>query len=374
MLSADFKSFVTGTSVPAVWIIFALLQLLACKSRTFNAAPESDLQSVERVDVDRRNILTTNRFDLITPTGERVFAAAKEWMRVQEREASLFAAPFQGANNISRVFEMAGLSSYSSPVATDIMKAVRNKGGLSLTLPKNKKLAAASLEKYFGGLPPAGTLMVACRKEDCSATAGESFLAFAGDIDSSDLLQIYHNNSYAPENRPWRPHMIPLEWFRLGFTRKWMPTPWLSGQRDSRGGLTEIESVLPEIEQLDPENYFVSLYVIAEIVEELKSGAGVVTDGAGSVMPHKGRLQNLQTFSHADSPPLAECKKLKTNGEALAFLREKPQGRALCRFTPATPLEKLSLSGSWSQVKGVCPDGRVTTGFVLSAHVVPSCE
>jgi hypothetical protein len=354
--------------------VFAGGVLSSCKMRTFNTPAQSDLQDVEKVEFERKTILSSHRFDLITASGERIFAAAKEWMPDQEKNATLFASANQHANNISRVLEMAGLTAYSSPAGSDILSAVRKSGGLIFTLPHNKQLAADQIEKVFGGKIPAGVLLSACRRENCAARSGENFWGITGDVDSNDFVLVYHNNSYRPENRPWRPYMIPLAWFRQGYSHKWMSTPWIGRQRDSRGMLTEIHPVLPQIDQFDFLNSTVSLVVLPEIAVELKKGTAVVTDGAGSIMPAKFALQN---FPVADLPELglpSDCKKLKTHSEISAFLRDKPQGNILCKFTFATPLEKVSVAGSWTEVKGVCPDGRSAGGFVFSAHVVPSCE
>jgi hypothetical protein len=374
MLFAEFKKFMKQNSLHALTALFAIVILNTCKSRTFNAVQESDLLQVEQVEFERGKILETYRFELITPTGERLFAAAKEWMRAQEAGAAQFAGPSSCANNISRVFEMAGINSYSSPVPADIVNAIRSRGGLSVTLSRNRKIAAEEIQKYFGGALPAGTLVSSCRSENCSGHSIDNTLGIVGEVDSSELIQVYHNNSYRPENRPWQPHMIPLTWYRQGYQRKWMPTPWISLSRDAQSVPVEIKTVLPEIEQLDPENFRVSLTLIPEILTELKNGQAVVSDGAGAVMPYSRRLQNVQTVSQPQQALLADCKKLKTNTETVAYLREQPKGQGICRFTHATPLEKIAQSGRWTKVKGVCPDGRLSTGYVLSAYLVPACE
>jgi len=356
--------------------VFAGLAISSCKSRTFNLENEvdADFLKARTVSVDREVVLKKHRFDVMTPTGERIFAASRAWMQAQEIEAGLYSQPFQSANNISRILELAGLSVYSSPIIADVMNAVRNRGGWLISLPQNADLRIETLERYFGGNLPAGTLISGCSSKDCSGTFAQSELGIVGEIDANDHQQIYHNNGFRPENRPWRPHMIPLSWFRQGYQYKWMPTPWISRQRDSRGVLVEARVVLPEIEAFDPSKSFVTLAVIPEILTEIKKGQAVVSDGVGEIMPIGSRLQNLQTSEPPVHPPMAECKKIKTNTPVAVHLRSEPEGKSICRFTLGTPLEKVSLASGWMQVKGICPDGRMTTGYVRSALVVPVCE
>lgn len=366
----------TGDAVLVIAAVFAGLMLSSCKSRNFNAENEADadLLGVNTVSVDREVVLKKHRFDLITSTGEKIFAASRAWMQAQEPEAYLYSQPIQCANNVSRIFEMAGLSGYSSPIISDVINTVRSRGGWVIPLPQNADLRVEILERYFGGNLPAGTLISGCSSKNCSGISAQAELGIIGEIDANDHLQVYHNNGFRPENRPWRPHMIPLSWFRQGYQRKWMPTPWISRQRDARGGLVEARVVLPEIEAFDPSKSFVTLAVIPEILDEIKKGQAVVSDGVGEIMPFGLRLQNVQTPEPPVHMHLAECKKIKTNTPVPVHLRGEPEGKSICRLTLGTPLEKVSLAGRWMQVKGICPDGRVTTGYVRSAFVAPVCE
>lgn len=355
-------------------IVAVLTQGVSCKQRFFNAQEDSDLQTTPRVRFDREQLLKTNRFDQITPTGERIFAASVQWMRDQENEADIFARPAQCANNVSRVLEMAGITAYSSPLLTDVVASAQRRGGLVITLPKETRSIAQVLESKFAGSLPVGTLVSGCLRADCRGDAGDGHISIVGDLDANGHIQLYHNNWYRPENRPWRPYMIPLWWYQLGYTRKWMPTPWLGRQRDSRGGLTDVGVVLPEIDDLDPTNYFLTLTIIPEILAEMRAGQQLVTDGAGSIMPLPRRdTEQLSESMVAQFSPV-NCKNLKTVSAFPTSLRDRPSGKLFCRLSPGSPLERMAVEGNWTQAKGVCSDGRIGVGYVSSALVVPACE
>lgn len=241
---------------------------------------------IQAVPYNRSDLLANNKIGLITPTGERILASAKHWMKAQEKEASRFAQPAQCAVNVSRVLEDADLTRYSSPLVPEMVERVRSAGGLVVKLPKGKRAIAAVIEKTFHGRIPVGTFVSGCLNEDCSGEAGDGHISLVGDSDSSGQVQLYHNNWYRPDNEGgiWKPHMIPLAWYQKGFLRKWMPTPWLYLHRTPESGRVEnISVILPAIDDLDPTNYFVTLSVPREVLRELKKGQGVQTDGLGKV-------------------------------------------------------------------------------------------
>ncbi|MEN9824463.1 MAG: hypothetical protein RI953_208 [Pseudomonadota bacterium] len=356
--------------------IFAAGLFSSCKQRSFNAESEdSDLQNIENVSFNRQELLRNYRFERITPTGERIFAAGIQWMKEQQGEADRYAMPAQCANNVSRVFEMAGITSYSSPLLVDMVNAARQRGGWVIPLPRETRAIAKVLEQYFSGAIPVGTMVSGCLKPDCSGQAGDGHISIVGDIDSNDHQRLYHNNWYRPENRPWRPHMIPLDWYQQGYKRKWMPTPWLSRERDGQGILADVGVVIPDIDDLDPTNYYVTITVIPEILKEMKNAQALTTDGAGSVMPFRPHAAPTgNPLPVPTPPPLAECKKLTTISPTPTNLRDVPNGKIVCKFPLGTPLERLSVSSNWTQVKGPCTDGRIGIGYVLSALVTPACE
>lgn len=354
--------------------IFALLSLFSCKQRTFNFSDDADVSPVGIVSYDREELLKKHRFDRMTPSGEKIFAAAARWAAEQESQANQFARPEQSANNISRVLEMAGISAYSSPLLSDVIGQVRGRGGWVIPLPKDARSAAQILESYFAGSVPVGTLVSGCLNPDCSGGAASAHMGIVADVDSNDQLQLMHNNWYRPENRPWRPHMIPLAWFRQGFSSKWMSTPWIARERNERGTLTAVSAAAGEITIFDPSSSHVHLTVIPEILAEMKNAQSVVTDGAGAVMPLRSSAAFAQASPPADSVKFSECKKLKMISSVPASLRNTPKGDVVCKIALGTQVERMNAAGSWTQVRGVCTDGRPESGFVLSSLTMPSCE
>lgn len=354
-----------------------IVGLTSCQPRLFNQAvsPESDDALVQNVRFERQELLGLYRFDRITPTGEKIFAAGLQWVKGQELEAQRYAKPAQCANNVSRVFEMAGLTSYSSPLLLDMVNAARRRGGLVLSLPKDTRTIARLLEENFAGSLPVGTLVSGCLNKDCSGEAGDGHISFVGHVDSSHQTHLWHNNWYRPENRPWRPHMIPLSWYQSGFLRKWMSTPWMSQSRNVSGALVDVGILLPEIDDLDPTNYYVTLTIIPEILNEMRANQSLTTDGFGAVMPFRSVSRRTDPPLPLPDPPVfSACNSLRTISPTPTNLRVEPNGRVICKFPLATMLERVSNKENWTEVKGICPDGRQMNGFVLSALVVPACE
>ena len=248
-----------------------------------NAASGAQVQSTS---ASRANLVKNNRFHLITPTGQKIMASAFDWLKGQEREADSYAQPAQCANNVSRVYENAEIYGYSSPLLSDIVDSVAARGGIVMKLPKDPEAMARKLKTLWGGRIPAGSFVSGCVNQDCSGNAGDGHISLVGNIDSAGRIQLYHNNWYRPDNEGvlWKEHMIPLSWFNAGFLRKWMATPWIYLQRDTESGSpSTVQPALPAIDDLDPTNYYVTLSIPAEIVDEVNAGQGVVTDGLGSV-------------------------------------------------------------------------------------------
>ncbi|MEY3900962.1 MAG: hypothetical protein RL189_268 [Pseudomonadota bacterium] len=353
--------------------LFAFLMIFSCKERTFNFSEDVDIAPVGVVSYDREEMLRKHRFDRITPSGENIFAAALRWAAEQESQANQFARPEQSANNISRVLEMAGINSYSSPLLSDVIGQVRARGGWIIPLPRDARSSAQIIESYFAGSVPVGTLVSGCLNPDCSGGASSFHMGVVADVDSNDHLQLMHNNWHRPENRPWRPHMIPLAWFRQGFSSKWMATPWIARTRNEQGSLTSFSAAISEIPIFDPANSSVTLVVIPEILAEIKNSQAVVTDGAGAVMPLRSSRANSQATPPADLVRFAECKKLKMISAVPANLRDAPKGGVVCKIALGTQVERVNAAGSWTQVRGVCTDGRPESGFVLSSLTIPSC-
>ncbi|MEN9530536.1 MAG: hypothetical protein RI932_2409, partial [Pseudomonadota bacterium] len=227
------------------------------------------------------------------------------------------------------------------------------------------------LKTVFNGRIPVGSFVSGCLRSDCSGQAGDGHIALVGDIDDAGYIKIYHNNWYRPDNnkqRQWFPHMIPMDWYNQGFRRKWMPTPWVYLHRDGSGAPHDVQVRIPEIDDLDPTNYFVTLTIPVEILNEVRANKGVVTDG-------KGMVQNFSTG--AAVPPKADktCSTVKisdpgdTNG---VNLRSSPSGSVLCMLPNGTRAELVGKEGYWSRVKTQCA-GKPVEGFVFSAFSQAFC-
>ncbi|MEY2988928.1 MAG: hypothetical protein RJB13_2449 [Pseudomonadota bacterium] len=360
------------------FLISSLLHFMtACQKRAFNESETLDveLDEVNLINYDRQKLLSDFRFERITPTGEKIFAASQLWEYQQEANANLYAQPLQSANNISRVFEMAGLTQYSSPLASGLIEAVKRRGGMVIQFPKNSRTAARLLRDHFEGALPVGTLISGCISKECEGELGELPLSVVGHVDNSHVTYLWHNNSYRPENRLWRKHMIPLGWYQAGFPRKWMSTPWLSPSYDAQGNLSDIRIEVPELVELDPSQSVLTAIIVPEILKEIKEFQSVMTDGQGAVMPFRSRsvMHPIQPIELPPAPSISSCNSLKMASSVSLNLRSRPRGELLCQIGQGTQLELVSQEKNWSRVKTVCPDGQRQEGFVLSALVVSGC-
>ncbi len=353
----------------------AALTLSSCKQRTFNtddlSPSESPIQSLQSQPND---FYPSTRFHLITPTGSKIFAAMKAWETGQMAKPQYYAQPAMCAVNASRVLEMAGITGYSSPLLIDMVNAVKKRGGIVIQLPKNPTAMAQKLKTVFGGRIPVGSFVSGCLRPDCSGQAGDGHIALVGDIDSAGFIKLYHNNWYRPDNDPekkWREHMIPLDWYK-NYKRKWMPTPWIYINRDSAGMPENIKVRLPAIDDLDPTNYYVTLSIPAELVKEVVSNKGVITDGKGDVKP----FLNTTPAVASESPSLANCGKINVfdkDDSKGVNLRNAPSGKVLCLLPNGTEAERLSNEGQWMRVKTNCA-GKPTEGYVFSFLTVSACQ
>jgi len=285
----------------ALWAISLPLFLLAvsgCGSDRRSAADapiapieESAGQTSESRTLARPSALTARKYELITPTGERVMAAALQWQVDQEisANAASYAQPAQCARNISKVLAVAGLNRYQSPLVPQLVEQIRSKGGFLRRFPKSRQAIARLIASEFNGRLPTGALIAGCLYESCGGNAGDGHVAVIGDINSEGALQLYHNNWYRPDNEGgvWKPHMIPLAWYQAGYRRKFMATPWMDILRDPPrvGAAYDVNIELPAIDDLDPTNYYVTIAVPVEIRQEIDKRQGLVLDRDGNQVP-----------------------------------------------------------------------------------------
>lgn len=351
--------------------------LTACQQRTFNQSEtlDTELDAVEPVNFDRQQLLSKHRFERITPTGEKIFAAARAWEKLQEAQASVYAQPFQSANNVSRVLEMAGLPDYSAPQVWALIDSIKRRGGMVIQFPKDSRFSARIIEDHFEGALPVGTLISACVSGSCAGAPEEMHLSLVGSVDSAHNLQLWHNNWFRPENRLWRKYMIPLAWYQAGFPRKWMSTPWLSQIHNSQGKLDDLRGVVPELIELDPSTSLLTAIIVPEILKELREYQAVMTDGLGAVMPFRARSVSRRA-EPVELPPVSEtsgCNTLKVVSQMPTNLRASARGKMLCQIGQGTQVDLVSQEKNWSRVRAVCPDGQRLEGYVLSALIVSAC-
>ncbi|NBX16296.1 MAG: hypothetical protein EBR09_02910 [Proteobacteria bacterium] len=357
-------------------VLVSAAAAVSCKPRSFNSTElnpsESEIQMVPSVSPD---IYKTTRFHLITPTGAKIFAAMKAWESGQVAQAGHYAQPAMCASNASRVLEMSGMTGYSSPLLMDMVNAVKKRGGIVITLPKNPTAIAEKLKTVFGGRIPVGSFVSGCLRPDCSGQAGDGHIALVGDIDSAGYIKIYHNNWYRPDNErdgKWRDYMIPLDWYKSGYLRKWMATPWVYLKRDNTGLPNNIQVRLPAIDDLDPTNYYVTLSIPAEIVKEVVANTGLTTDGKGEVKPYA----NSVPAAPSEPANLSDCGKVKVVDKADPAgvnLRSSPKGSVVCLVANGTEAERLGYEGQWMRVRAQC-NGKSQEGFVFSFLTVSACQ
>lgn len=354
------------------------LLLGGCKPRAFNNSELSQSETaIQALSTNHQQYYSNTRFHLITPTGGKIFAAMKEWEagQIQKGKAEIYAQPAMCASNASHVLEMAGITGYSSPLLIDMVNAVKKRGGIVIQLPKDSRSIAAKLKTVFGGRIPVGSFVSGCMRPDCSGKAGDGHIALIGDIDDSGYIKIYHNNWYRPDNHPqklWVEHMIPQDWYNKNFRRRWMPTPWIYLNRDKLGYPENIQVRLPEIDDLDPTNYYVTLSIPAELIKEVNANQGVVTDGKGSVKQY----QSTPTALKSESPDLAACGKLQVidkNDPKGVNLRDTPMGPVRCMLANGTEAERIGTEGQWIRIRTNC-GGQPTEGYVFSFLTVSACQ
>lgn len=220
------------------------------------------------------------RFDLLTPTGEKIFRNSVQWYSKQVDNPA-YPQPAKCAVNVSKVLEMSGLRNYSAQSVGQLLKNIVDRGGRFVKMPKDRNGIVEKLNTIYGGKIPAGTVVGGCLYSDCfTGVKGQRHSAVVSDMDKDGRLFLYHNNWYRPENEGgvWKTHMISKYFLGKGLKRQWMKTPWLKIVRNSAGKVTDIIPLLPAVDDLDPTQYFISMAIPKEIVAEVNAGAGRPTD------------------------------------------------------------------------------------------------
>ncbi len=258
-----------------------------------------------------------NKYELITPIGKSLMAACLTWQQDQGKpeNAIRYAHRAECADNISKVFSLAGLPQYSAVSVVGLIEKITDNGGHIIQLPKSQKDIVSSISNIFGGKLPTGALIAGFKRENRTGDPGDGHVAMIGDITESGALKVYHNNWYRPpckngsssepckegwDMNKWVKYMVPQDWLNTKDTngeyyqRKFMPTPWINILRDRAytGLPLSVKIELPEINDLDPTQYFVTIVIPSEILSELKD------DKCIEVLNSSGQQINKSTVNN----------------------------------------------------------------------------
>lgn len=217
------------------------------------------------------------RFLKISETGSQVFQESLTWQVDQwEQYRWSHAKPRACAYNLSKVLERAGLRSYSDSTVTGMLDKAKSqidkKGqGVFVELPKaDKQGIIDGLNRIYNGHIPAGTLVAGCRAKNCKRHIdGGQHIGMVGHISADGVLWIWHNNWLRKTPRSkFDPYMVSRRNMRNGYPRQWMPTPWLKLQFEN-GRIVDFKKMLPQIDDTDPNQFYITLAVVPEIAREI---------------------------------------------------------------------------------------------------------
>lgn len=234
---------------------------------------EEPLTSVtdQEVTAAQRTRLDPNlTFDLLTPTGEKIMKSSHYWMGVQDKY-SRYPKARMCASNVSKVLFLSEVTRYDQEGVRNLIADVGSAGGKTYKMSQNKAKFIEKLNSIHGGHIPAGTLVSGL--SITSSNPGDQHVGIIGHTDRDGVVWIYQNNWYRPENEGGarKPFMVSEENLRRGFPRQWMATPWIKLTRSSAGKVTDVKTMIPAIDDMDPFNpgYATTLATPAEIEAEL---------------------------------------------------------------------------------------------------------
>ena len=212
-------------------------------------------------------------FSLETPTGLLLLERSHEWVERQVEQRDVYAQPRMCAHNVSYVLEDAGINGYGSYLVPEMVSAAEMRGGRVIRFPRDKAGFIKTLNENYGGRLPLGSLINGCLYEDCGGEGGDGHIAILGETDEDGVVWTYHNNWYRPDNEggAWRDYMVSKEYYYdLELRRQWMATPWIRIKRGADGLISDVEGLLPALDDLDPfVGFYITATIIPEILEEL---------------------------------------------------------------------------------------------------------
>lgn len=240
-------------------------------------------------------IYASRAFDRLTPEGVEIFYQAKSFVKSQKKpEFHTFAQPLMCTRNVSHIFNESwkGLAEYSTKkysfsgnavwAVPSFIEAVEKMGGIVKEFPvydtvsQDKSLLIDFIEREFDGKLPAGAVIAGCKNASCNGEGADAHMAIIGDKNKGGDIMLYHNNWLRPNNLAGQriPYMVSLNnFYDLERPRQWMPTPWLNLTKDSGGKITDIVSVTPELDDLDPLNgsYVIKVVLVPRLAKELEN-------------------------------------------------------------------------------------------------------
>jgi hypothetical protein len=228
-------------------------------------------------------IFKDRAFDLLTGTGVEIFYQAKEFVKDQKQAAyQSYAQRLQCVRNVSHVLNKTGYSftgsaTYAVPA---FLSSIKSQGGDVIQLPlyngtrTSKEEIIDMLNKNFSDGIPTGAIIAGCMSENCDGEGFSAHVAIVGDKNAENDIMLYHNNWYRPNNLKGqrKAHMVSLEnFYDLERPRQWMATPWINLTKNDEGLITDFESKLPGIDDLDPLNgdYYIKIALMPDLKKEV---------------------------------------------------------------------------------------------------------
>jgi hypothetical protein len=255
----------------SLFLICYLLFFYACADAEYNN--EVRVTGEEKFNIFGGQKILSKDFSLTSELGEEILAYMKQWEVEQIQYKDEYAQPRMCAHNVSRIFDMLGMTEYQSYLVPDMVGAVKVRKGLVKQLSrKNKSKAITELNALFNGKLPIGTLINGCLRADCSGEGGDGHIGILGETDENGVVWVYHNNWYRPDNEGGqrKEYMVSSLYYDQGLFRQWMKTPWIKVYRNEQGQISDLESLLPALDDMDLlGEYFVTVSVIPELLKSL---------------------------------------------------------------------------------------------------------
>lgn len=230
--------------------------------------PITSVTSGQRVAAQQQDI-SKFTFEGLTPTSTSIMRAAHWWMH-EQRSDRRYPKARQCASNVSKVLFLAGIEEYDQEGVRALIADVKGSGGHTFDMPQNPAGFAKVVNEKLGGVLAAGTLVAGMNVR--TSAPGDQHIGFIGHVDPDGTVWIYHNNWYRPENEGGarKDYMVSKENLAAGFPRQWMATPWVRVTRDSAGKVTNVVSLMPAIDDMDPFNasFRVTLAILPEVAKE----------------------------------------------------------------------------------------------------------